>query len=153
MKRVASILLSIAIIAGIVWWISSQESVPRGARWPYGQVHWHATLQITTCGEFRSLTNIGSQTNHVGNTLLHTHGDNLYHLEGSPTYTSETTLGAFFDAIGVPFSDTSIFKYKNGDVCTNGTAGLMRMTVNGLSIDNLTGYAPKDKDSIAITFG
>lgn len=153
LKRVFWFVCALGIVVGLVWWISSQESSPKGERWAKGQVHWHANIAITTCGSYRSLDNIGSTTNHVGNALLHTHGDNLYHLEGQPVYESDTTLGEFFDAIGVPFSDTKIFEYGNGDICPDGMIGVLRVTVNGLPIVNPTMYVPKDKDQISITFG
>lgn len=152
LKRVAWAIAAISIVSGIILWISGQENTPKGERWTHGQVHWHANIAITTCGTYRSLDNIGSSTNHVGNALLHTHGDNLYHLEGQPLYLSDTTLGVFFDAIGVPFSDTKIFEYGNGGVCPNDTIGVLRVKVNGALINNPTEYAPKDKDQISITF-
>ena len=152
-KRIGWIFVVLAVVSGIAWFISIQESVPKGERWTHGQVHWHANIAITTCGSYRSLDDIGSTTRHVGNALLHTHGDNLYHLEGQPLYVSDTTLGVFFDAIGVPFSDTKIFEYKNGKQCSNGTNGTLKVSVNGNLIENATKYAPKDKDSVAILFG
>ena len=152
-KRIGWIFVVLAVVSGIAWFISIQESVPKGNPWRLGKVHWHANLAITTCGNYRSLGNIGSTTTHVGNAIMHTHGDNLYHLEGQPRYTTETTLGEFFVAIGVPFSDTGIFEYKNGKQCSNGTNGTLKVSVNGNLIENATKYAPKDKDSVAITFG
>ena len=75
------------------------------------------------CCEYRSLQGIGSETNHVGNAILHTHGDNRYHLEGAPDYVSETTLDKFFSAIGVPVSNEQLYEYHNGQLCPNGTPG------------------------------
>ncbi len=41
----------------------------------------------------------------------------------------DATLGAFFDAIGVTFTNESIMEVKNDDLC-NGKPGKLKMFVN-----------------------
>ncbi len=124
-----------------------------GPEFTAGNVHWHANIRLETCGQYRSLENLGSKTNHVGNEILHTHGDNLYHLEGAPKFMRETSIGSFFGAIGVPVSTERIYEYRNGDACPNGTPGMVKMTVNGIPIADMMEYTPYDNDTIVIAFG
>ncbi len=152
-KNVIKYSLLFLVLVLIGWLAYSLFNQEEGTRFLRGQVHWHATISLETCGEYRSVDYLGSPTNHVGNSLLHTHGDNLYHLEGSPKYVSQTTLGSFFDAIGVKVRNDELFEYKNGDTCPNGSVGRVSMLVNNKTITNITTYAPQDKDSIIISFG
>jgi hypothetical protein len=152
-KRIRNYGIIIVVLALIGYGIFYQLNRDFGPRFLSGQVHWHAKIRLETCGEYRSLEGLGSETNHFGNQILHTHGDNLYHLEGAPRYRSEITLGRFFNAIGVPVENDRLYQYSNGQVCPNGTSGMVRMTVNGQPVANITGYAPQDNDTVLISFG
>lgn len=152
-KRIRNYGITVIVLALIGYGVFYQLNRDFGPRFFSGQVHWHATLRLETCGEYRSLGGLGSETNHFGNQILHTHGDNLYHLEGAPRYVSETTLGSFFNAIGVPLENDRLYQYRNGQICPNGTPGMVRMTVNERPVANITGYAPQDNDTIVISFG
>lgn len=140
----------ILIVIGTMWWIFS--SVSERVSWPYGDVHWHANLRIEACDDVRSLSDLGSQSVHYGTPTVHTHGDNTYHLEGDPQYEDRATLGAFFDAINVPFSNMGIFEYADGGSCPDGSNEFI-VLVNEEQIQNATGYLPKDGDTIDIRFG
>lgn len=148
------IIWSVAILAlgGIVWWVASQATTDRGVEFPYGSVHWHATLDIRVCGEPAGVEDLGSTSSHVGLSLLHTHGDNLVHVEGAPRYFSDITLGRFFNGLGIEFSDTGIYGYENGDLCPNGSPGTLSVSVNGEPIQNATQYPVKDENQIKIAF-
>lgn len=139
-------------IAGIGWWVFSQVTADRGIGFPYGQVHWHSSLDINVCGEPRGIEHLGSTSHHIGLQLLHTHGDNLVHVEGAPRYFSDITLGRFFNGLGIEFSDTGIYEYEDGDVCPDGNPGILKVSVNGEPIQNATQYSVKDEDEIKITF-
>lgn len=151
-KSVITWSIILLAIGGVVWWIVAQATVDRGVQFPYGQVHWHARLDISVCGEPRGLEHLGSTSHHVGLPLLHTHGDNLIHVEGAPRYFKDITLGRFFNGLGIEFSNTGIYEYENGDACPNGTPGTLQVSVNGESIQNATEYSIRDDDEIKITF-
>jgi hypothetical protein len=152
-KRIRNYAIIIVIFLFIGYGVYYEFNKDYGPKFQYGKVHWHAKIKLETCGEYHSISGIGSENNHVGNDILHTHGDNLYHLEGSPTFISEITLGEFFEVIHVPVSDDRMYDYKNGQACPNGTIGYVKMTVNDISVANITGYVPKDQDNITIIFG
>ena len=114
-----------------------------------GDVHWHALVEITLCGEKRDLPRAeGGATVHGkhfrGIPLLHTHDDNTIHIEGVVGKKEEIALGRFFDVIGVPFSTQEIMDKKEGDVCPGSEMpGKLTMTVNGVSNSEFRDYVPK----------
>ncbi len=104
---------------------------------PYARnIHWHALLDIQICGEKRNLPlSKGGNTVHgqsfLGEPLIHTHDDNVIHVEGTVLKPEDISLGTFFDAIEVPFSETQLFEKKNGDVCAGGTDKMTNTTATG----------------------
>jgi hypothetical protein len=145
--------LIIIIIIGFVGnWTYEGITKDKEDLFPFGAVHWHSSINIITCGESRGIEHLGSTGQHFGGSILHTHGDNTYHLEGSPKYMSQVTLGAFFKSINVPFSNEGIWEYNNGDVCPDGSIGSLQVKVNEQEVLNATGYNPQDGDVISIVF-
>ena len=127
--------------------------------WSRGPVHWHADLDIVLCGEQRFFSSPTSNLlNRVGTPAVHHHDDMRIHLEGVLMTAKEATLGHFFDAIAVPFDRDRIFEYRNGDSCSNGKPGKVRMFVNGVEHFEFREYiiAPYPDvppgDRISITF-
>src|SRR3989344_6693070 len=99
------------------------------------QVHWHALVDISICGEHRDLprAKAGSQVhgqNYLGVPLMHTHDDNTIHMEGLIQKKEDISLGRFFDVISVPFDKDKLMDVKNGDLC-DGKPGVLNMFVNG----------------------
>ena len=128
-----------------------------------GQVHWHALMKITICGEKRDLPRAeGTDTVHGkhfrGIPLLHTHDDNTIHIEGVVGKKEDINLGRFFDVIDVPFSQTEIMDKKAGDACPGSeTPGKLALAVNGVPNTEFREYVPKMTENaqaqvIAITF-
>jgi hypothetical protein len=136
---IALVLIGAAYGLSLVW----QPSYSKG------EVHWHALVEITICGEKRDLPRSdGTETVHGkhfrGIPLLHTHDDNTIHIEGVVRKKEEIALGRFFDVIGVPFSSTEIMDKKEGDVCPgSSTPGKVTMTINGVPNTEFMDYVPK----------
>lgn len=140
---------AVLVLALAAWWLLGTD---RGEEWPYGSVHWHANFDVTVCGEQRDFRNLGSESVHYGNQYLHTHGDNTYHLEGNPQFMERASLGAFFDAINIPFSNRGIYEYADGGACPDGSDAFT-VEVNDNPVENPRSYVPRDGDSITIVFG
>ncbi len=120
---------------------------------PYtsGEVHWHTSIDIFVCGQKRDdLNNLG-KVQHVGNSLLHTHGDGIAHIEGRILKQEDITLGRFFDSVGLKFSDSQILDKKNGDLC-NETSGKVKMFVNNQENTEFRNRVLKDGDALKIVF-
>ncbi len=116
---------------------------------PYyeGLYHWHANLNIIACGQPVQLRCAGSL---CGPMNLHHHNDEIIHMEGSSiAQKSDLALGKFFEAINVPFSETQISNWKNGDVCPNGNPGEVHMYVDGVRNNEFTNYVPTKCDAQA----
>ena len=98
------------------------------------EVHWHALVDISICGVHRDLPLAESSDTVHGKTyrgipLLHTHDDNIIHIEGLIQKKEDIALGRFFDAIEIPFDKDKLMDVKNGDVC-DGKPGKLKMFVN-----------------------
>jgi len=109
-----------------------------------GEVHWHALIDITICGEHKDLPRGIPQANGevmLGNELLHTHDDNVLHIEGQIRKKEDIALGKFFDIIKVPFDKDKIMDKKNGDLC-DGKPGTLKMYVNDLPRTDFRDYIP-----------
>ncbi len=112
-----------------------------------GEVHWHAFLDITLCGQHKDLplAEEGDKVhgkNYRGIHLLHTHDDNTIHIEGVVQKKEDIALGLFFDAIGVTFDKDKLFEYKNGDLCPDGKQGMLKMYVNDQPRTDFRDYVP-----------
>jgi len=128
--------------------------------WSKGLIHWHADFEIRICGEKIVLPEPTGIANRVGTEDVHHHGDYRIHLEGIMKEREDATLGHFFDAIDVSFSNGKILNMDNGDYCPDGKKGSVRMFVNGNLYDkNYRDYviAPYSQvppgDFIKIVFG
>lgn len=98
--------------------------------WSKGLIHWHADFEIWICGQKVVLPEPTGVANRVGTEEIHHHGDYRIHLEGVMKEREDATLGNFFDAINVPFSNEKILNMNNGDYCPDGKKGNMKMFVN-----------------------
>ncbi|MBI5391766.1 hypothetical protein HZB00_02065 [Candidatus Woesearchaeota archaeon] len=118
-----------------------------------GPVHWHAYPTVMVCGEEKTLP-YPAPSQHLGNPLLHTHAppENYAHIEGQIYNKDDITLGKYFDAIGVKFSNTGILEKRNGEKCGNGKPGQVRMSVNGVPNTELRNHVLADGEKILITF-
>ncbi len=99
--------------------------------WSKGLIHWHADFEIWICGEKIVLPDPTGIANRVGTAEVHHHGDYRIHLEGVVKEREDATLGHFFDAIGVAFSNEKILNIDNGNYCPDGKKGNVKMFVNG----------------------
>ncbi len=120
---------------------------------PYtsSEVHWHTSIDLFVCGEKRDDLNKLGKVQHVGGSLLHTHGDGIAHIEGRILKQEDITLGKFFDNVGLKFSDSQILDKKNGDSC-NENPGKVKMLVNGQENTDFRNWVLKDGDAIKIMF-
>jgi len=108
-------------------------------------IHTHALLNITICGQHFDLPKATQFEDNGepfrGTALLHTHDDNIIHIEGIISNKEEASLGAFFDAIKVKFDKDQIFGSKNGHTC-KGKPAMLNMFVNGKQSQEFRNYVP-----------
>lgn len=116
-----------------------------------GEIHWHATAQLSVCGEPKELPVPLPGQHQKGLSLMHTHDDGKLHIEGVVGNANEITLGKFMQAIGVSFTNDQFFGKKNGDAC-NGVPGKVTLLVNGKQEASLSDYSVKDGDQYQIKF-
>ncbi len=102
---------------------------------PYtsGFIHWHANYEVYLCGERQDFTKgYDFEEDHIGTLQLHTHNDNVIHIEDKVQKKEDIAIGHFFDNIRIPFSETQIMNKKNGDLCSDGKTGKVHMYINGV---------------------
>ena len=144
------------VVLVFIYFIFTLFSKPKTESYTKGAVHWHAELDVSVCGEKIDVPKeapIGEH--HLGLPLLHTHADRLIHIEGKVYNKEEINLGAYMDAIQVPFGSDTIINYKNDGMCNNGKSNKVKMFVNGEEIldSNLfRSYVVQDKDKIEIRY-
>ncbi|MBI4141165.1 hypothetical protein HY485_04990 [Candidatus Woesearchaeota archaeon] len=154
-KHIISIII-LLFIGVIIWWLGHPQQIPFNQ-----DVHAHAYIDIFVCGKQIDLPRANEGTNahnkkFVGIPLLHTHDDNVMHLEGVVRNIDEIKLGRFFDAMNVQFDSTKVFNTSNGDLC-NGKQGTWKMYVNGKETNKFRDYVPfntiePEKQIISIVF-
>jgi hypothetical protein len=92
-----------------------------------GPIHWHADFEIWNCNNKIDLIDSKGITNKVGSPLLHEHGDNRIHVEGTVLDKKNVNLHKFFDVIGgflkkgylkVPANGEAL-ELNDGDLCNN----------------------------------
>ena len=99
----------------------------------HGPVHWHAHVGFLICGQ--NITLVHQELG--GDKPMHTHGDELIHIETTPFSTEDVELHHFFEDIGGQFTNSSLIfpsdngtvTVNNGDLC-NGNPGTLKMSVN-----------------------
>ncbi len=127
--------------------------------WSKGIVHWHAGLKINICGgEARLPSPEKWYENKLGTVDLHHHDDMRIHIEGIVMKREDASLGRFFDVVGIEFTDHSIWGWRNGDVCPDGSSGSLKMFVNGRPNYEFRDYVigpyftSEDEDKIELIF-
>ncbi|MFB6244926.1 MAG: hypothetical protein ABEJ03_01110 [Candidatus Nanohaloarchaea archaeon] len=101
-------------------------------------VHWHASYQISVCGENRIPQG--------GPMLAHTHGETRFHLEGVRQNKEQATLDWVLDSLGTEFSENSIY----GKTSCNGEPANLTVKANGETLENPEDYIIRDGDNIRI---
>jgi len=175
MKKTIGILAAVgvfvAIFGGLIYLVIAQPAKPVAtldlAGIPSGFIHWHADIDIILCGQDTSLPEpplggeLGTSTLHLHdkstnlNSMPESDGNGVIHIEGDVSKAPQQyTLGKIMEVIGVPFSNTSIMNYKNGDTCPNATtAGTVKVFRNNRTLENALYFIPRDHDFIRIEFG
>jgi hypothetical protein len=129
--------------AGVVGWLYTHKKEMYTDR----EVHWHAAVDLTICGEHVDLPcNVVSEgtvhgKNFCGEHLLHHHYDNVIHIEGQIEKKEDIALGKFFDIVGIPFDKDKILDKKNGDLC-DGKPGVLKMYVNNQPRTDFRDFIP-----------
>lgn len=109
-----------------------------------GPVHWHADIDIFTCGKEVNLKDPKGLSNKIGTATLHEHNDKRIHLEGVVLTPPDASLGNFFHVIGgslsqdtlsVP-SNEGLLTVKNGDICEGRGTGEVQVFVYRADKDN-----------------
>lgn len=158
-KKLLLYLLMAVIVALLSLWIYSSKTATQSAPYavpvpPAKDIHWHADIELETCGKIRDdLLKLDFEGTGSGTHALHTHGDNKIHIETSIIWKKEDiALGKFFDAVGLKFSETRLLDKYNGNECTPGKAGKVKMSVNNKENFEFRDYVPKDGDKIKLVF-
>jgi hypothetical protein len=172
LKRTLTIVIVAAVFGGLGYslYITYQSGATRGIVSTCGDQHpgelcWfghvHAYVPISICGEYYRLGTEVAPLNgphtHEEKNIVHWHGDGGLLYSTSTQEILETqplTLGAFFDAMEVPFSSTMVADTKNGDLCPQGNLpGIVSVFVNGAALTTPPrDYIWEDRDVIQIFF-
>lgn len=100
-----------------------------------GPVHWHADFEIYVCGEEVDLKDPTGLANRIGSPVLHEHGDNRIHVEGTVSKLQDASLSGYFEIIGgqltkgyiiVP-TNQGLVEARNGSSCPDGAAGNLQV--------------------------
>ncbi len=116
-----------------------------------GNVHWHTQLEMEICGKKIDLPRVAPGAHMRGTGILHTHDDNIIHVEGYVSHPNDVLLGRFMDAVGVKFFDKEFFDRKEGDAC-DGKPGKVKMWLNGEPSTLFREYSARDGDIVKINF-
>ena len=152
------LLILVTFAIGVGWLFTHKPEM-----YTSGDVHWHALIDITICGEHRDLPTAEESAKlahgqpYLGSSLMHSHDDNTIHIEGLVRKKEDITLGKFFDSIEMPFGEAQILDYKNNDRCPNGKPGIWQMYVNDKPRDDFRDYviastSPAGKQVIKFVF-
>jgi len=130
---------------------------PEGTGECFWVTHTHAYIPIYACGEevrlpFEKGPLTGPHT-HEERNIIHWHDRLPYDLSTKTiTVTEPLTLGAFFDALEIPFGTDRIQNFVNGDLCPNGEPGQITMFVNNATSTEFRSHIWKDQEVIVIYF-
>jgi len=118
--------------------IENQQSVTRGP------VHWHADFLIYRCGQQVSLKDPRGLSNKIGTPVLHEHGDERVHVEGTVRALQDVSLGEFFEVVGghleaghlvIPANEGPV-EMEDGQTCSDGQPATLQaflyQTENGV---------------------
>lgn len=102
-----------------------------------GPVHWHADIEVWSCGKELDFVDPTGLSNKIGTPTLHEHNDKRIHLEGVVLKESDASLGKFFKVIGGGITSTSltvpttngIVNNQSGQLCDNGESGMVQVFV------------------------
>ena len=139
-------------VAAIVLFVGLLVIAARRPKLPKIGEHWHARYSVVICAQAHPQFPPTSGD-------VHTHGDGVIHIHPQQPGTAgrNATLGRFFESAGVKFSGDRIEfpdgkVYRNGDRCADGTAGKVRLQVNGKPSGAFERYVPQDGDTIVVQF-
>ena len=132
-----------------------------GGSYSQGQVHWHADLKITACGEDVPLPrpmeggSIVHGESFIGTPFMHLHHEPKIHIEGTISNAEEIALSRFMDVIGIKFTDIELLDKKNGDLCDESgeKEGRVKLLVNGAESSDLSKHVIADGESYELVFG
>ena len=140
-------------IAGVVVIVAVLQGTSGGAQ---AGDHWHAALNIQVCND-------SPYELPFFNGDVHSHGDGFIHLH--PTSGNESgdnaSLATFFrnSSEAVPsfaLTEDSItvddIEYRDGDLCGDGSAGSLAVTINGEERADFMSYLPQEGDDISVRF-
>ena len=151
-KKIITLSIAAVILIGIVFLFYRAITISKDFE-PYtsGLVHWHVDFSVRLCGQEVDFSNLGSETHHVGLPLLHTHGDNKIHIEGTVARAEDIAVGKFFEAIGHKFTSNSFDDYTNeNDKCSGNNA--IKFLVNEQENLEFENYVVKDGDVIQVFY-
>lgn len=156
-KRLKSVLFYSIIIVGAAVLIWGIFSLAGKRSFSGGQIHWHADLKLTVCGEDVPLPQpTASAIVHgepfVGTPFMHLHSGPQIHIEGVVSTTEEIMIGKFMDVISMHLTDTELLDKKNGDACPDGQPGKVKLFINGQESNELTKHVIRDGERIEIRF-
>ncbi len=163
-KTLKNTVIAVIVLAALGifgWWLSTLEF--SGGTYSNGHVHWHAALLLEVCGEPRDLpAEVGSGLAHgqgmAGTPLMHHHHDGTIHIEGIIQKPEDIALGKFTDSIGLAFDSDTLMEKTNGDECSPGEPGQVKMSVNGVPNTDFRNYVLKATENareqvIRLVFG
>ena len=145
-KRTLIGALVISGAAGFVWYMVNRPAGDKGEIISRTGLHWHPELGIYLNGQRQDIpADIGLGAVH---NPIHTHeADNIIHLEMSGLVRADDIrLSQFFKVWNKTLTPTCIFEQCNG------SAGSLKMSVNGQPSTAFGQYQMRDKDKIELRY-
>lgn len=116
-------------------------------------MHIHALVRAEVCGQPLTLPSFkgplsGAHT-HSEKNVLHWHDKLEVDPESrEPRDLSPLALGAVFQNLAIPLSETRLRDKENGDACPDSGSGTLKLFVNGEPQENIPGTVWKDRDIV-----
>jgi len=149
-KKIRNLVILILVLVGIGYFIFFLFTTEKVESYSGGQVHWHSRINVFICGNKFAMPNpFGNQ--HLGSPLLHTHDDQLIHIEGTVWNPEDITVGKYMEVIGLNFKDGELIDKENGDLCGD-ESGNVKLVVEGVENSELTNYVIKDDEDYELRF-
>ncbi len=144
------LIIALFFVMWIIWMLVGAFINPKQVKSTNGtqQVHWHMPISYNLCWDTSQLKDSGEHGK------LHGHDDKQVHVEWFVNMDKrDETLWAFFKSANIPFSQTQIGKYKNGDTCSwSDTPWRVSVMINWQENTEFENYILNDKDTIKIIF-
>ena len=145
------VVIIVLFVALFALWAHYNVSKKEANPYPDKYIHWHTNVSFILCGVKQGIPRHDGTM--IGPEVLHTHNDDIIHIEAQVRDPNEVKFGRFMDIVGVSFDKGRVFNYTDSkDGCGDGGNHTVKMYINGVETDLFRDYLPRDKDQVLITY-